>query len=270
MRRDSAGYADLAVTAAVTVTAALVILLTAQPRVAGLPWMAGLPWVAGLPLALALPGYALSTLLVPAAPRGQMNPALWRGLWTVGLSLALAALGGLLLNLTPAGLTRTTWTVSLTAVTLLTLAASAWLRSLRSGGTSASWVTTERPPARAALTVLAALAVAGVAIGLAVVSAGWQRSPGFAQLWLVPSRIVAARGPAAPGQATLGVRSGYAGTETFHLVLRRDTSTIGTWDFTLTAGQTWQRAITTQAGQHLTAQLSTTGQPSAAQTVGIG
>jgi hypothetical protein len=111
---------------------------------------------------------------------------------------------------------------------------------------------------------LAALAITGTAIGLAVVSAGWQHSPGFAQLWLVP-----ARSTAVSGQATLGVRSGYQGTERFHLVLRRGAHAIGTWDFSLGTGRSWQRTVTAPVGQRLTAQLTAVGQHAAAETAAI-
>jgi hypothetical protein len=107
---------------------------------------------------------------------------------------------------------------------------------------------------------VAALAVAGTAVGLAVASGGWQHSPGFAQLWLVP---------AGGSAGSLGVRSSYPRAEVFHLVLRRGSEAALSWDFTLESGQTWRHAISAPAGQHLAAQLTVTGQDSAAQTVAI-
>lgn len=275
MRRDNI---DLAITAAGTALAAAVLLLTEVTGANGTA-VAVLRVLAGLPLVLVLPGYALSTLLVPAdAGRpGRINPLLWRSMWATGLSLAVAVLGGLMLNLTPAGLTRLTWTTSLAAVTMLAVAASAWLRARRSPAPApvsvpvpvpASLAIHRRraPASTVAAYALAALAVTGTAIGLAVASAGWQHSPGFAQLWLVPAQSSATSGGAVSSQATLGVRSGYPHTEAFHLVLRRGAQAIGTWDFTLTAGQTWQRTVLAPAGQHLAAQLTTAGQ-SGAETV---
>lgn len=258
MRRDNTELATAAVAAACSAGAAV----------------PGLRVVAGLLLVLVLPGYALSALVVPAAPAGLMrvSPVLWRGMWAVGLSLAVAVLGGLLLNLTPLGLTRMSWAVSLAAVTLLAVAASAWRRrrAMQPRGSAAATPATPAAPGRprfsriAAGYALAAVALAAAAIMLAVLSAGRQHSPGFAQLWLVP-----ARSPAVSGQATLGVRSGYQGTETFHLVLRRGPHPIGTWDFTLGPGRNWQRTVTAPVGQHLTAQLSGVGQRAATETVTI-
>jgi Protein of unknown function (DUF1616) len=255
MRRDTM------VTAAVTVAAAMVLLLTAGGGAA----ITILRILAGLPLILILPGYALGTLMLPAGSGRppHIGPLLWRAMWVPGLSLAATVLGGLVLNLTPVGLTRVSWTTLLTAVTLAALAASTCLPARRSAkGTrgprtpsgGGSWHTGPLVGYAAA-----ALAISGAAVGLAVASAGWGHSPGFAQLWLVP---------AASGEAGLGVRSAYSGAETFHLVLRGDTNALLSWDFTLGSGQTWRRTISAPVGQHLTAQLTVTGE-SAAETVAI-
>lgn len=237
MRRNT----DLAVTAAVTVAAALVTGLIGG----GGPGIAWLRVLAGVPLVLVLPGYALTAFALPArSPRG-FSPVLWRGLWTAGLSLAVAVLGGLVLNLTPAGLTRVSWAILLAGVTILALAVTAWLRtsSPRSGS--------PRPTGVAAGYAVAALALAGGATWLAVASGGWQPTPAFAQLWLVPGTTTT--------KATLGVRSAYPDARAFRLVLKNGTRQEGTWDFTLTPGQTWRRTIPAPAGQRLTAELSGAG-----------
>jgi Protein of unknown function (DUF1616) len=252
MRRNT----DLAVTAAVTVAAALVTGLIAG----GGPGIAWLRVLAGVPLVLVLPGYALTAFGLPGrSPRG-FSPVLWRGLWTVGLSLAVAVLGGLVLNLTPAGLTRVSWAILLAGVTILALAVTAWLRtrSLRTSSPRSSSPRSgrgrrpTRPTGVAAGYAVAALALAGAATWLAVASGGWQQTPAFAQLWLVP-------GTTTTGTATLGVRSAYPDARAFRLVLKNGTRQEGAWDFTLTPGQTWRRTIPAPAGQRLTAELSGVG-----------
>jgi len=242
MRRDI----DLVVTAAAAVACACAAFVPGL-RVAG-----------GLLLLFVLPGYALSTLIVPA--RGRISPLLWTAMWTAGLSLAVAVLGGLLLNLTPAGLTRVTWAVSLAGFTVVAAGSSIWRRRFGAAVSVPRWAPVTRLAAGYAV---AAVAIGGAAIGLAVASAGWQHSPGFAQLWLVPGQNAAGA-----GQATLGVRSGYGGSRTFHVVLRRGSVAISSWDFSLGAGQTWQRTLTEPAGQRLTAEL-TASQQAAPQTVTI-
>jgi Protein of unknown function (DUF1616) len=253
MRRDTIGLA------AVTLVLMLIGLVAG-----GGPAGTVLRTLAGLPLVLILPGYALSPLIVPSRPP-SLGPLLWRSMWVAGLSLAVTVLGGLLLNLTPPGLTRVTWTISLSAVTLLALAVSAWLRrrpSSQDRSAQERAIPRTRPGTRiAAGYAAAALAISGTAVGLAIASAGWRHSPGFAQLWLVPARNTP--------DASLGVRSGYSDAETFHLVVRSGLDAVLSWDFTLGSGQTWQRTISAPAGQHVTAQLTVTGQQSAAQTVDI-
>jgi Protein of unknown function (DUF1616) len=219
------------------------------------------PWLrvaAGLLLVLVLPGYSLVALLPDGMGRPSgFSPLLWRVIWTSGLSLVVAVLGGLLLNLIPAGLTRDTWTLMLTAVTLAASGAAAWPWS-RAPVPGQTGSRARRPVPRAALGyAVAALAVAGTATGLAVASAGWEHSPGFAQLWLVP----------VPGGAiNLGVRNQYADTETFRLTLRRGEHVISDWDLSLGPGQDWRRTVPEASGQVVTAQL-TTGRGAAAQTV---
>jgi uncharacterized membrane protein len=266
MRRDNT---DLILAAVVTACTALVLLLT-WLTAAGGPAIAVLRVLAGLPLVLLLPGYALSTLLPAESPvPGPGNRLLWRAMWAVGLSLTVTVLGGLLLNVTPAGLTRVSWTVSLAALTMLTLAVTALSRACRSRADMGS---AERPrilpvpSARvrtAAAYALCALVMTGASVGLAEVSAGWRHSQGFVQLWLLPARDRTA------GQATLGIRSAYPQAQAFHLLLRSGTRAVDTWDMTLAPGQTWQMAVPVSPGQHLTAQLTASGQHSAAQTVQI-
>src|SRR3954471_19437230 len=67
-----------------------------------------------LPFALVLPGLALTLALFPAGvPDGAE-----RLLFSLGLSLAVTALGGLVLHLTLWGLRPASWTLLLGAITL--------------------------------------------------------------------------------------------------------------------------------------------------------
>jgi len=197
---------------------------------------------AGVLLALVLPGCALVLLLGRGtAPRATMIcPALTRPLWACGLSLAVCVLGGLLLNLFPAGLTRVTWTVFLSTVTLLVLAASP-ARPL-------PVFTVRAITVRQLSYAVATCGVIAGAITLAVISAGWRRGHDFAELWLTPAQHT--------GQVTLGVRSAYAQAERFRVELRRGPRTVRTWDLTLAAGQSWRQDLTAAGGQPLTATLT--------------
>lgn len=271
MRRDltAQGAASL-----LTIAAAIILLLSdlvTSGTISTVLRIAG-----GIPLVLVLPGYALSALLLPDRVRpGYISSALWHGMWTVGLSLATAVLGGLLLNLLPAGLTRTSWTIMLAGTTLLALGTGALLRIRRSpaaqpgspvpGAGTLYLASLRRRTARAlngqalVYSVAAALAV-GAAIGLAAFTAARQQPAGFAQLWLVPAAN-------RTGRATVGVRNYYARTQRFHVVLQRGSQTVSQWDMDLPAGNTWTTAVSAPATERLSAELTTAGEQTSPQVV---
>lgn len=229
MRRDNV---NLVIAAGTAVAAALVQLLPQSN-----PVVTVLRVLTGVPLALLLPGYALSRLLLPR-PGGGMS---WvrQALWSVGLSLVVTVLGGLLLNLTPAGLNRVSWTILLVAVTLLATGAAALDR--RPAARRRPW----RFSVRSAAYGVGALGAVAVAVWLAYSGAAGQAQGDFAQLWLVPANA---------NTATLGVRNERAGTERFTVNLTNGTQPVQGWEITLAAGQTWQQNV--PAGQPLTATLT--------------
>src|SRR5512134_1512730 len=71
--------------------------------------------VVAVPLVLLLPGYTLVALLFPERRRLEQ---IERILYAVGLSLAIAVLMGLFLNVTPWGISATSFAVMLGAITL--------------------------------------------------------------------------------------------------------------------------------------------------------
>lgn len=189
---------------------------------------------------------------------------LWRAMWTVGLGLAVVVFTGLLLNLIPAGLTRLTWIISLAAMAGAAALVVMWRTRRLAGSAARPQLPVNIHGSRVVVGYIAgAVALAGAAIGLAVASTGWQHSPGLAQLWLVPQH------GAVGTHAALGVLNQYRDAESFRLVLLRGTQPIGTWDFRLDAGQSWQRDVSAPVGQRLTARLSTIGQPSGTQSVAV-
>jgi hypothetical protein len=96
---------DLPVTVGLTALCAALVL-------APVPVAARAP--AGLLLALVLPGYGLSRLLLGRSSPGRAQLAAS----VLALSLAAAALGGLLLNLAPGHLGRPAWVAFLAALTV--------------------------------------------------------------------------------------------------------------------------------------------------------
>jgi hypothetical protein len=181
-----------------------------------------------------------------------------RVMWAVGLTLAWTVLAGLVLNVV-GGLTRLSWAIALTvtglacAGVLLAVRKRGARREPRNGG--------RREPKNGGLPLspltggflLLAALLAGGAVCLAAASANWQRSPGFAQLWLVHAKGTS---------ATLGVRDNYPGRQAFHLTLRGGNRTVASWDLRLAHGETWQRTVSAQlggklAGSKLAATLTT-------------
>jgi uncharacterized membrane protein len=133
-----------------------------------------------LPLVLVLPGYALFSALFPARFLGVAE----RIVFSVGLSLIIVILSGLLLNLTPFGLRANSWAVFLG---LITLGASGAALIRRRGQDEPA-----QSRSMARLTLLPALlfVLAGVIIcGAVVVSingASQQTHTAFSQLWILP------------------------------------------------------------------------------------
>jgi hypothetical protein len=186
-------------------------------------------------------------------------------MWGAGLALAAAVLTGLVLNL-GTGLTRLSWAVAL-AVAVAACAAGVLVVRRRSAQAGASAPDADpgadgvKPgpvrrsgfrfsPVTSGFLMLAAV-LAGGAVWLANASAGWQHSPGFAQLWLTP---------ATEATSTLGVRDNLPGQQTFQLVLRDGGKAVGTWDLLLSQGQAWQYTVARPAGRTLTATLDAPGQ----------
>jgi len=175
-----------------------------------------------------------------------------RGAVAVGLVLSALVFAGLVLNLTT-GLTAKSWAVATGVLAALAAAGLLAVRYARRREAGRTWrgeqqsVTQQdlRSSLPAAGYLLLALGLAAGAVVLAARSAGWQHTPGFAQLWLVPGK----------GTATLGVRNNYPDAETFRLVLRRGGAITGDWQLRLAASQSWQQVVAAPAGTPLAARL---------------
>lgn len=136
-----------------------------------------------LPLVLVLPGYAL---LAATFPRRALDGTARLAL-SVGVSLAVACLGGFLLHWTPAGLRAESWALLLGGVTL---GAGAVALGRRGPAAPVTRLAGRPGPGQWLLFSLAALVVAG-AVGVAVTGARQQRAPGFTQLWMTPANDAA-------------------------------------------------------------------------------
>jgi uncharacterized membrane protein len=132
-------------------------------------------------LVLVLPGYALTSALFPRQALGIPE----RLVFSLGLSLAIVLLGGLVLNLTPFGLRAGSWAVFLTGITLGACAVALVRRRGQDISTS-GWLGDIGLTFRQGLLLgLAALIVCG-AVAVSIIGAERQPSPGFTQLWILP------------------------------------------------------------------------------------
>lgn len=134
-----------------------------------------------LPLVLVLPGYLCTAAALPH----HRFRVVERLLLSVGVSLVVVVLGGLLLQLMPWGLTALAWSVYLSAVTLLA-GGIAWRRR------PLPVLSTPRKPITLGLRQGVLLGIAGLLLlsagVVARIGAEEQRVARFTQFWLLPSK----------------------------------------------------------------------------------
>jgi hypothetical protein len=222
-----------------------------------------------LPLVFFLPGYVLVAALFPG--RGAGLRAEERAMLSIGLSLALVALGGLLLNQTPWGLQADSWAALLG---LFTLAAAvvAVLRPPRpapggspqgtaEGGGGAAAPLRLLPPlgVRHGLAFAGAAAILTGAVAIAHQGAQAQRvATGFTQLWLLPS----APSGTGSGALRLGLRNAEPRPETYSLRVTVDGVQTESWPaIVLAPGQTWETTVASAPQGEVEALLSRADAP---------
>ncbi len=147
--------------------------------------------VLALPLVVFVPGYALIRAAAPAAP---LSPVAGFVL-ALGASMALTVLGGLFLQVTPAGMTSASWADLLFLISMFSAIVLAW-RSRHlvpdSGPRGPSVVDLVRSGERRTIAVygslfLASAVIVVAAFGVAIYGFDNQPRPGFSQLWILPA-----------------------------------------------------------------------------------
>jgi hypothetical protein len=224
---DSARFFDLGLTVALGVCAVLASLAVPPGSVVRILLTA--------PLVLFLPGYAVSAALIQT--RLGLAGRFALGL---GLSLALAACGGLLLNLTPWGLTSTSWPILLLLVTVVGSIAAAVQRAT-------SPVAIPGPFAGRSVHIRALdvglLGVAGligaVAIWFSSTPPPEQPNQEYALLWAVPDATVAST-------IHLGVQNMQPVSTAYVLRVERADQTVQEYSLQLEPTQTWQTDLQLQ------------------------
>jgi hypothetical protein len=137
--------------------------------------------IVGSVLVLLLPGFAITA----ATFAGRRLDTAERLLFSLGLSLAIGALGGIVLNGLPFGLGTASWTILLGGITLA--AGTVWLVRRRRPLIVSMDQSARALKTRGRLLLALAVAVVMAAWGIAVVAAAEQPSSGFSQLWMLPT-----------------------------------------------------------------------------------
>jgi uncharacterized membrane protein len=200
-----------------------------------------------LPLVLFAPGYAITAAAFAARPLGGPE----RLLFSLGLSLAVAVLGGLSLHWTSLGLRPAAWAIVLgntTLVVSLVALVRRWRRRADEPLPGAPRLTL----AQGAQLALAALLVGG-ALLLAREGAVQQRATGFTQLWMLP--------PAEASQdiVRLGVSNRETSATRYRLLVISGGTIIGSWpSITLGPTEQWEATVTVPQTQPRAATVEAT------------
>lgn len=219
--------------ALIGVAAAVGVLLTATLFIFG----GSVRAVLAVPLVLILPGYALTMAALPNLTLGFVE----RLIFTLGLSLAIAVVGGVVLNLTPWGLQEGTWAAWLGTVTVVA-GVIAILRRRMQADTKSSPVIVGLSMRQTLVFGLAICITLG-AIGLARYGATQQQSASFTQLWIQPVNQGGMR------SVHLGVESMERQPTQYRLELKSDGSVVREWpSIDLAPGKTWETTATLATG----------------------
>jgi uncharacterized membrane protein len=191
--------------------------------------------VLGVLLVLALPGYAVAAALFPVAALAMLD----RVLVSLGLSMAMTILTGVVLGLTNVPLSPASWAAGLLLVTVVASVIS-WRsvpvvghvrRAASSLGTRG--LATSRPRIPRRDVALFGLAVVCVAVALAIARIGALNAPsqGFTQLWMVQGE---------GNVVQVGVSNHEGAPTKYRLVLRTPSGQVAEWpSIELNVGEQW-------------------------------
>ncbi|SRR6266540_4169960 len=192
----------------------------------------------GLPLVLFAPGYAIGAAAFPAGRLGRIE----RLLFSLGASLAVAALAGLLLHWTALGLRPAAWAVALGNITLVA-SLIALIRRWQQPASTPVQRGAGMTLVEGGLLGLALLLVAG-AVLIARDGAIQQRATGFTQLWVLPDSA------AQVDSVRLGVSNREPGEIGYRLLVTASGTIIGSWPrIMLGPDEQWEATVALPAAQ---------------------
>ncbi len=189
--------------------------------------------ILSLPLVFVLPGYTLTEALF----RKRLLETSHHLVLSIGLSLAIDILGGLILNLLPIGLKGISWAVLLGLLTTIFSLLVGYLRRR----TPMNGVRLPRLRLTLYEGVLFGLAAIVIALSILYDATGLAQEPhpGFTQLWMLPA---AQSGKSCAVQ--LGVRSFESTSVTYRITMTMNGTQVTTWPAVVLAPQgEWDRLV---------------------------
>jgi hypothetical protein len=182
-----------------------------------------------IPLVLFLPGYALVSAALPRL----VMPTIERLLLSVGTSIALTIIIGVVLGWPTFGLSQQTWPLALVALSII-LVVIAWARRFRRGIVGVRPRIAPMPVRSALMIALAFVTVLDVVAG-ARIFAQSHELPVPIQMWMLP---VAGQ----PDEARLGMTAGPDGGA-FRIVVSAAGQALHEFDITVTPQQSWETLV---------------------------
>lgn len=219
--------ADLIVVIVLVVIAVGLVLAEVNSKVVRL--------IFGLPLTFILPGYALTAVIFSRANLQILDRI---GL-SLGLSLAVTALGGLLLTWSPWGLQPVSWAIYLGAISLgasgIALA-HRWQNTEPKAEINKSNLKIEPSQVMFGLAILVAIG----AVRMAYLEASQQESSRFTQLWLLSTERA--------DTIQVGIHSNEAGVEKYRLEVEAEKQIVfEASSIELEPGASWETTVTLPA-----------------------
>lgn len=220
---------DLFLVAGLTIVALVVILLAVENVF--------IRTIVGLPLVLALPGYALTAVIFP---QDQFD-APSRLLFSLGLSLAVAIAGGLVLHFLPGGLNSLNWVILLSTVTLGSVLAASARRMGDAWLERGEWNFPQLSISQGVLLAVALL-VAALAVGLARQPAPLQGLTGYSTLWIAPEDTRDEFDAA--NEIHIGLQNLEFSEQQYRIELVAGGSVLYEWNaITLSPGEVWETTL---------------------------
>lgn len=192
--------------------------------------------IVGVPLVLGIPGYLLFNLLTSSSETIQLSEL---PMYAGGLSIAIVAVTGLLLAVSPWGIQAKSFVMTLGMFTYVT---SAFIYVKRSTNFEPRHIGTSgaiRPNKSQYLILIYAVIIMGGALIVSYMGANQARQTNFTEFWIVPTDKTADKSIA------IGIRNVEHSDVVYDIQLKSKDTVIQEWkSITLKPSESWSRNIT--------------------------